>query len=75
MPNTSTYLGFARHKSLSTSAQCPILRLTSASLGTSRSVQVPNAQYFDLPRLRSAQVAQYKCPMPNTSTSLSTSAQ
>jgi putative ABC transport system permease protein len=29
--------------------QCPILRL--------RSVQVPNAQYFDF--------AQYKCPMPN----------
>jgi hypothetical protein len=25
----------------------------------------PNAQYFDLPRLRSARVAQYKCPMPN----------
>ncbi len=24
MPNTSTYLGFARHKSLSTSAQFPI---------------------------------------------------
>ncbi|MCC5625491.1 hypothetical protein [Nostoc sp. CHAB 5715] len=28
---------------------------------------MPNAQYFDF--------AQYKCPMPNTSTSLSTSAQ
>ncbi len=27
---------------------------------------MPHAQYFDLPRLRSAQVAQYKCPMPNS---------